>query len=143
MKVLPFYLFTFLLFTLSGCIEEYEADIPADDSDLLVVEGAICSGNMNKFILSRTQALNSHYTPQMVMGAVVSVRGSDGSEYMTQVANGYYTCWIESLAPDVDYYLHIETDGEVYESDPQKPLRMELRLSSTTWKLSLMKTSTP
>ena len=125
MKVLPFYLFTFLLFTLSGCIEEYEADIPADDSDLLVVEGAICSGNMNKFILSRTQALNSHYTPQMVMGAVVSVRGSDGSEYMTQVANGYYTCWIESLAPDVDYYLHIETDGEVYESEPQKPLRTE------------------
>ena len=35
------------VFTLSGCIEEYEADIPAEDSNLLVVEGAICSGNVN------------------------------------------------------------------------------------------------
>jgi len=113
------------VFTLSGCIEEYEADIPAEDSNLLVVEGAICSGNVNKFILSRTQAIKSSDTPQMVTGAKVSVRGSDGSEYMTQETNGYYSCWIDALTPDVEYYLHIEADGEVYESEPQKPLRTE------------------
>ena len=49
------------VYMLSGCIEEYEADIATDDSDLLVVEGSICSGQLNKFILSRTQALNSSY----------------------------------------------------------------------------------
>ena len=27
--------------TLTGCIEEFEADIPAEDSELLVVEGSI------------------------------------------------------------------------------------------------------
>lgn len=113
------------VFTLSGCIEEYEADIPAEDSNLLVVEGAICSGNVNKFILSRTQAIKSSDTPQMVTGAKVAVRGSDGSEYMTQETNGYYSCWIDALTPDVEYYLHIEADGEVYESEPQKPLRTE------------------
>lgn len=113
------------VFTLSGCIEEYEADIPAEDSNLLVVEGAICSGNVNKFILSRTQAIKSSDTPQMVTGAKLSVRGSDGSEYMTQETNGYYSCWIDALTPDVEYYLHIEADGEVYESEPQKPLRTE------------------
>ena len=113
------------VFTLSDCIEEYEADIPAEDSNLLVVEGAICSGNVNKFILSRTQAIKSSDTPQMVTGAKVSVRGSDGSEYMTQETNGYYSCWIDALTPDVEYYLHIEADGEVYESEPQKPLRTE------------------
>jgi len=123
-----FYLFTFLLFaafTLSGCIEEYEADIPSEDSDLLVVEGTICSSQLNKFILSRTQPVNSFNIPQIVTGAKVSVRGSDGSEYMTQEADGYYACQIGALNSDVDYYLHIETDGEVYESDPQKPLRSE------------------
>ncbi len=124
-KVLPFCLFAFLLFSLSGCIEEYEADISSEDSDLLVVEGAICSGKLNKFILSRTQTVNSHYAPRMVTGAKVSVRGSDGSEYTTQEADGYYSCMIDGLNPDVGYYLHIETDGEVYESEPQIPLRTE------------------
>ena len=111
--------------TFSGCIEEYEADIPSEDTDLLVVEGAICSSQLNKFILSRTQPINSSNSPQMVTGASVSVRGSDGSNYVAQEADGYYTCWIDALNPNVDYYLHIETDGEVYESDPQKPLRTE------------------
>ena len=111
--------------TLSGCIEEFEADIPEEDSNLLVVEGTICSGEMNTFILSRTQPVNSSYTPQTVVGAKVSVRGSDGSEYRAEEAGGYYACWIESLNPDAEYSLHIETDGEVYESEPQKPLRTE------------------
>ena len=121
--------------TLSGCIEEYEADIPDEDSDLLVVEGTICSSQLNKFILSRTQTIhsdlplgtdmNTSYTPRMVTGAKVSVRGSDGSEYMAQATDGYYACQIDALDPDVGYYLHIETDGEIYESEPQKPLRTE------------------
>ena len=112
--------------TLSGCIEEYEADIPSEDSDLLVVEGSICSSKMNKFILTRTLPVNSSLMPTIVQGARVSLRGTDGSEYMTtQTYNGYYACQIEALNPDVEYYLHIETDGEIYESEPQKPLRTE------------------
>ena len=110
---------------MTGCIEEYEADIAAEDSNLLVVEGTICSARLNKFYLSRTQPLNSYEPPTMVMGAKVCVRGSDGSEYMMQEADGYYSCNINALDPEVEYYLHIETDGEVYESEPQKPLRTE------------------
>ena len=111
--------------SLSSCIEEFEADIPEDDSDLLTVEGTICASQENKFILSRTQAVRSTYAPQMVAGAKVSVRGSDGSEHVAQPTDGYYSTWIGVLNPDVEYYLHIETDGEVYESLPQKPLRTE------------------
>lgn len=111
--------------TLSSCIEEYEADISAEDSNLLVVEGTICSAQLNKFYLSRTQALNTSYAPQMVTGAIVSIRGNDGTEYTMQDYGDYYACQVGTLAPDVKYYLHIETDGEVYESEPQKPLRTE------------------
>ena len=112
--------------TLSGCIEEYEADIPDDESNVLVVEGTICSGELNKFYLSRTQGLHSSYAPRMEMRASVSVRGTDGSEYKAQATEDYYSCQIDQLAPDVEYYLHIETaDGEIYESEPQKPLRTE------------------
>ncbi len=145
MKALPFYLSTFLLFILTGCIEEYEADIDAEDSNLLVVEGTICSGKLNKFYLSRTLPLHNYYdfyntymsyspypsnlpyVPYMpgIAGARVSVRGSDGSEYMAQWDNDCYACWIDALDPDVDYYLHIEVGDEVYESEPQKPLRTE------------------
>lgn len=110
---------------LTSCIEEYNADISAEDSNLLVVEGTICAEQQNKFYLTRTQALNSSTSSQSVMGARVSVRGSDGSEYLAQISLGYYTCQIGQLNPDVSYYLHIETDGETYESEPQKPLRTE------------------
>ena len=161
-----FHLFTLSPLILSSCIDEFEADIPSEDSDMLVVEGTICSGKQNTFILSRTlpvhpkedyykdiayYAYSSYISPyvttthQMVMGAIVSVRGSDGSEYKadefyeqsigysTDYTNGntigytpgYYTCWIDALNPDVEYYLHIECDGDVYESVPQKPLRTE------------------
>ena len=110
---------------LTSCIEEYNADISAEDSNLLVVEGTICAEQQNRFYLTRTQALNSSTSPQSVMGARVSVRGSDGSEYLAQISLGYYACQIGQLNPDVSYYLHIETDGETYESEPQKPLRTE------------------
>lgn len=127
-----------LLFSLSGCVEEFEADIPDGDTDLLVVEGTICANKMNKFILSRTQSLNSNSSlnsllpssgsSRAVIGAIVYVRGSDGSEYSAKQTEGYYgsySCWIDDLNPDVEYWLHIETDGDIYESDPQKPLRSE------------------
>ena len=129
MRYSTFCIFAFLLFTLTGCIEEYEADLPKEDSNLLVVEGTICSGKLNKFYLSRAQAINSTDAPHMVTGARLSVRGSDGSEYMAvdngQLQRGVYSCQTDVLNPDVEYYLHIETDGEVYESEPQKPLRTE------------------
>lgn len=118
--------------TLTGCIEEFEADLPSEDSNLMVVEGTICSGKLNKFTLSRTQSLSNGYLygygynpPQMVYGAQVSVRGSDGSVYVAQPEDGYYSCQVGTLNPDVDYFLHIEVDGEVFESTPQKPLRTE------------------
>jgi hypothetical protein len=80
---------------------------------------------MNTFFLSHTQAINSSHTPQKVMGAKVSVRGTDGSESVAQSIDGSYSTWIDPLDPDVSYYLHIEVDGEIYESEPQKPLRTE------------------
>jgi hypothetical protein len=113
--------------TLSGCIEEYDADIPSEDTDLLVVEGTICSEKVNTFILTRTKAIKSSDspTPRRQLGAIVSVRGSDGSVYEAREGGGDYSTYIGPLDPDTKYYLHIEIDGEVYESEPQKPLRTE------------------
>ena len=73
-----------LTVTLSGCIEEYQADIHANDSELLVVEGTICSSEMNTFILSRTQGIYSDKELGLIDNAKVSVRGSDGSVYIAE-----------------------------------------------------------
>lgn len=112
---------------LSGCIEEYEAVLPEDESDILVVEGAICSSKMNTFYLTRSLPVNADYQSSVVTNAKVSVRGSDGSEYeaLESGVQGGYICMVGELSPDVEYYLYIEIDGDVYESDPQKPLRTE------------------
>lgn len=139
MKSEKLYIILYLIIgvTLSGCIEEFEADIPVEDSNLLVVEGTICAYGLNRFTLTRTRDIKaSSFQTQMVAGAKVSVRGSDGSEYVAQQtydgsgymelgALGSYACWIGTLNPDVEYSLHIEVDGEVYESEPQKPLKSE------------------
>ena len=123
-KVLPFYLLTFLLFSFTGCIEKYEADIPSDNTGLLVVEGTIRPGD-NTFVLTCSQVVNYSSSPQLVDDARVAVRGTDGSEFNTKYESGYYTCKIDTLYPDAQYYLHIESNGEIYESEPQTPLRTE------------------
>ena len=110
--------------TLTGCIEKYDADIPSEETGLLVVEGTILPGK-NTFTLQRTGPLNSYFTYYMEGNASVVVRGTDGSAYETEDDNGTYTCYIDELKPDVQYYLHIEASGEVYESDPQTPLPTE------------------
>lgn len=110
--------------TLTGCIEKYDADIPSEETGLLVVEGTIMPGK-NTFTLQRTGPLNSYFTYYMEGNASVVVRGTDGSAYETEDDNGTYTCYIDELKPDVQYYLHIETNGEIYESEPQTPLRTE------------------
>ncbi|MBR6852619.1 MAG: hypothetical protein IKM78_01755, partial [Prevotella sp.] len=86
--------------------------------------GTITPGK-NTFRLQRTTALDSYYSYLVVDDAWVVVRGTDGSEYRTEGDYGTFTCTIDELNPNVQYYLHIETDGEVYESDPQTPLRTE------------------
>lgn len=113
------------LSTLTGCIDEYEADIAAEDANLLVVEGTICANSENKFTLSWTDPLTGEYTPQWAMSAKISVRGTDGTEYPTDGGYGYYTCQLGNLNPDVEYYLHIEVGDDIYESIPQKPLPTE------------------
>ncbi len=110
---------------LTGCVEEFEADIPESDTDLLVVEGTICSSQENKFILSRTHSVKDFQSLPMAMNATVFVRGTDGSQYQAYPTGDCYSCKVGELNPEVEYYLHIEIDGEVYESEPQKPLRTE------------------
>lgn len=126
------------IFMLTGCVEEFEADLPSDDTNLLVVEGTIVSDSTCVFTLSRSRDINDKsyyqgdydlginwnlitYTP--VENAVLVVRGTDGSEYAAyEEAGGKYCCAIPRLDPQVSYYVSIKDGDDVYQSTPMKPL---------------------
>lgn len=126
------------LFMVTGCVEEYEADLPYSDTHLLVVNGTICSNQLNEFYLTWSSPIKaaqsylgykitSNEAPQPVPGAKVTICGTDGTEYrcMEQYGDdaGKYTCSLPELNPDESYYVTIECAGDVYQSNPEKPIR--------------------
>lgn len=140
-----FFMLMMGVFMLTGCVEEFEAELPNRDM-VLVVNGTIKSGEENSFKLSWStplysdkvvtlydQMLNPYIvtTVDYVHGATVKVCGSDGSEYYCQEEvsqeNGKekveYLCTLPELNKDVEYYLDIRLFNDEYKSIPQKPIR--------------------
>lgn len=125
------------LFMMTGCVEEYEADLPDSETHLLVVSGTICSNELNEFYLTWSSPIKtapsylgykiySDETPLPVTSAKVTICGTDGTEYQcTQSGNeaGKYTCILPELNPDVSYFVNIECAGDVYQANPESPIR--------------------
>lgn len=130
---------------LTGCVDEFEAELPSEDTRILVVEGRIRSDHDVDFLLSWSTPLYSdlgtHYhwdrdthssyqytDVDYVSGAKVKVCGTDGSEYVCKEYNlsyggsGRYTCKLPKLKRDVAYYLYIKLGDDVYQSVPEKPV---------------------
>ena len=128
------------LFMVTGCVEEFEADLPDRDTHLLVVNGTICSNQLNKFQLTWSSPLNDknlvfygdgsdnyYYAyAEPVVGAKVTICGTDGKEYRCTAQYGSdagnYTCDLPELNPDVSYYVTIEYADDIYQSTPEKPI---------------------
>lgn len=136
----------FGLCVMTGCVDEYEAELPEGDSHLLVVSGTICSGRYSEFHLTWSVPLSqksdydddssSYWETQLVRDAKVTICGTDGSVYECpenvvsyeyddtsySFGTGYYGCDMPQLNPDVSYYVNIECDGDTYQSTPEKPI---------------------
>lgn len=83
------------LFMMTGCVEEFEADLPEAESRLLVVNGTICSNSSSVFNLTWTVPLSSeeyrdyyyddsdysYAVVEYVTDAKISICGTDGSVY--------------------------------------------------------------
>ena len=75
------------IFMMTGCVEEYEADIPESENRLLVVDGTICSNQRSQFYLTWSTLLNevadrdSSVNVLPFIGAKVTICGTDGTEY--------------------------------------------------------------
>lgn len=116
------------LFLFTGCIEEFEADLSSDETQILAVEGTIFSDSLCNFYLSQSRELNSESGKYLaITDAKLSVKGSDGSEYPVKNAEteGEYAIQMPKLNEQVEYWLHIEHHGDIYESLPAKPITTE------------------
>lgn len=128
------------LFMMTGCVEEYEAELPESETHLLVVNGTISSG-YSQFHLSWSEPLEnankgkdrksySIEDVKPVEHAVVTIHGTDGSEYKCTddgaeygYPTGIYSCYMPMLNPDVSYYVIIKCNEGTYRSTPEKPIR--------------------
>lgn len=111
----------------NSCISEFDARLPADENDVLVVTGDIIENSEIDIVLSKTFSLEKPAPPaeSQNITATVTVVGSDGSTTAAgiQVDKGTYRLSVGELDSDVSYSLRIEYNGNVYVSEPAKPLR--------------------
>ena len=127
-RILHILLNCMLLCCLGSCVDEFNAQLPESESNLLVVEGNIISDSTCVFNLSRSFSLNEEKIPEDYdrIAAKVMVIGTDGSQYTaTQTGNGAYTIEIGTLSPQHSYHLQIDWEGNTYTSAPQQPLVTE------------------
>lgn len=124
-KIISFLLLAVMVFT--SCVEEYNAELPEGETDLLVVEGTIISDSLCTFHLTKSFSLNDdNYTFPTVNGSAVRVEGSDGTSWSAiNSGSGVYQIPVGHLLPDVKYNLVVEADGVTYNSTPMTPLETE------------------
>lgn len=114
-----------LLFTLSNCVDEFNAKLPDDGVGLLVIEGNIISDSTVVFALSRTFSLNEEDLPEGYNHIVadVSVVGDDGTRIIgTSIGDGRYQVRIGTLNKQVRYGLEVKYEGDTYNSELQYPI---------------------
>lgn len=120
-----------LTLLMHSCVEEFNAQLPESDTNLLVVDGNIISDSTVVFTLSRSLSFNEEWDPNIYnqVNAEVSVVGSDGSIYkghsMGLGRANEYSVTIGKLNPQEQYHLEIKWEGDTYTSTPQQPLETE------------------
>lgn len=117
------------VFSWTGCVEEFEANISEMPVEGLVIEGDIISDstvvfNLNKKLpLTFTDENELFYDTYLDVDAELNVAGSDGTVWTGQpLGKGQYRVEIGTLKPEVEYHLAVKYEGDTYQSEPQKPL---------------------
>lgn len=142
MKILKHLPCLLLLTALSGCISEFNANLPASDEDILIVEGDIVANTNSEFSLSKSFPLSVDQLPADYnnITATVVLTGSDGyrSEPASKVSAGKYQIAVGELKSDVAYGIEIEYNGAKYSSVPATPL-VTPSIDNLTWKQPIPK----
>ena len=123
-KVLSGVLILALLAT--ACISEFNANLPLNDLQILVVEGSIIENTDATFHISKSFSLEDESIPgeSFINNANVNIIGSNGykSPLAINQGQGSYRIPVGKLDDDVEYGIQIEYEGDTYQSTLSKPL---------------------
>jgi len=120
----------------SACVSEFNAKLPNNQEQILIVEGNIIENTYATFYLSKSFPLDSVFNPSegFVNDAKLTIIGSDGSQ--SQPASNYglgkYQIFIGNLNDDVAYGIQIKYNGNTYQSTFLKPLHTP-EIDSVSW----------
>lgn len=114
---------------LMGCVDKFEADVSELPTEGLVIEGNIISDSTVVFHLNKKLPLTYSkenedlYDTYLDVDAELYVHGSDGTSWVGHgLGEGQYQVRIGTLKPDVEYHLEVKHEGDVYLSEPQRPV---------------------
>lgn len=126
-----------LLIAAPGCIEPFEPDISRYEQ-VLVVEGSFTDLPGNHYVRLSTTMQYSDATPDMVTGAAVAIKNSDGmTETYREIEDGVYLLDSGLMEGVIgkSYQLIVETlDGKRYES-AFEPLKGGVKIDSLYYEI--------
>ena len=109
-----------------GCVSEYYADIPPNDTQILFVDGYIVENSDVIFYLSKSFPLHLTTIPNESLNilANLTIIGRNGykSEPAINLGRGAYKFSVGKLEDNVEYGIQIEYNGDIYQSALSKPL---------------------
>jgi hypothetical protein len=117
----------FLLALLAnGCISEFNAKLPSDDLQILIVEGSIIEDSVVNFYLSKSFPIDFTSIPEenLIINANLTIIGSDGYKSLPAInfGRGVYRLSVGKLDDNVEYGIQIEYEGNTYQSSLSKPI---------------------
>ena len=118
----------------AGCVSEFDAKLPSNDEQILIVDGNIIENTTVVFHLGKSFPLDSVFNPNLNINAALTLIGSNGYQSLpaTNMGNGAYILSVGSLDDDVAYGIQIEYDGNTYQSALSKPLHTP-EIDSVSW----------
>lgn len=121
-----YFLIAISLLMCCSCVDEFEADLPVSETNILCIEGTIRSDTRCTFHVSHTVPLDTLVLSQaglMVIDAQLEVNGSDGQSWPGMMTGpGSYEVNVGSLSPDATYWLEVSWRDNTYTSVAQVPL---------------------
>ena len=99
-----------------SCIYPFDADIPEEDQNALVVEGDIVIGGYSTVTLNNLVSLKGK--AKATTSGDVFLEEENGATYTgTMMISGQYRIPAEGANPDSRYRLRVECDGKTYSTD--------------------------
>ncbi len=115
-----------LLLILNGCISDFNAALPSDNTAILIVEGDLTENTEADFYLSKSIPVSEKYIAEQchITSARLFIIGSNGykSSPATNLNNGYYRIFVETMEKNVAYGVQIEYEGDTYTSALSTPV---------------------